>query len=59
MVDINARAQLQAAEEYAELVTAVHVHKEMLFDYGHSLEKERELPYTLHPKSPKPSTLNP
>jgi hypothetical protein len=24
------------------LVNAVHHHKEMLFDYGHSLDKERE-----------------
>ena len=24
------------------MVNAVHHHKEMLFDYGHSLEKERE-----------------
>lgn len=35
-------AKLKAAEEYALLVNAVHHHKEMLFDYGHSLEKERE-----------------
>ena len=35
-------AKLVAAEEYAALVNAVHAHKEMLFDYGHSLDKERE-----------------
>jgi len=35
-------ARLKAAEEYALLVHAVHHHKEMLFDYGHSLDKERE-----------------
>ena len=35
-------AKVRAAEEYALLVNAVHHHKEMLFDYGHSLEKERE-----------------
>lgn len=35
-------AKVRAAEEYAFLVNAVHHHKEMLFDYGHSLEKERE-----------------
>ena len=38
--DVTAR--VRAAEEYASLVRAVHAHKEMLFDYGHSLEKERE-----------------
>ena len=35
-------AKVRAAEEYAFLVDAVHHHKEMLFDYGHSLDKERE-----------------
>ena len=35
-------AKVRAAEEYALLVNAVHHHKEMLFDYGHSLDKERE-----------------
>ena len=33
---------MRATEEYAFLVNAVHHHKEMLFHYGHSLEKERE-----------------
>ena len=37
------RESSRAAEaSYASLVRAVHAHKEMLFDYGHSLEKERE-----------------
>ena len=34
--------KLKAANEYALLVNAVHHHKHMLFEYGHSLEKERE-----------------
>ena len=38
----EAESRIRAAEEYASLVHAVHAHKEMLFDYGHSLEKERE-----------------
>ena len=38
----EAESRIRAAEEYASLVHAVHTHKEMLFDYGHSLEKERE-----------------
>lgn len=35
-------AKLKMTEEYASLVNAVHAHKELLFDYGHSLDKERE-----------------
>ena len=31
--------RLRVAEEYASLVNAVHAHKELLFDYGHSLDK--------------------
>ena len=38
----EAESRIRAAEEYASLVHAVHAHKEMLFDYGHSLEKKRE-----------------
>ena len=34
--------RLRVAEEYAALVNAVHAHKELLFDYGHSLDKERQ-----------------
>ena len=34
--------RLRVAEEYAALVNAVHAHKELLFDYGHSLDKEHE-----------------
>jgi hypothetical protein len=29
--------RLRVAEEYAQLANAVAAHKEMLFDYGHSL----------------------
>lgn len=38
----DAHERLRTAEEYSALVNAVHAHKELLFDYGHSLDKERE-----------------